>query len=74
MIKRERALKHINFTATTTVINITSIDTNARNGSTPNLLNWNKFIAIKYKYLVKLVAFKNTSVIQNIFVVAKIHN
>ena len=50
MIKRERALKHINFTATTTVINITSIDTNARNGSTPNLLNWNKFIAIKHEY------------------------
>ena len=33
----------------------TSIDTNDRNGSAPNQLNWNEFITIKYEYLVILV-------------------
>ena len=27
----------------------------ARNGSAPNWLNWNKFIVLKYEYLVILV-------------------
>ena len=31
------------------------MDTNAKNGSIPNNLNWNKFIAIKYECLVILV-------------------
>ena len=44
----------------------TSIDTNARNGSAPNLLNLSNFIAIKYEYLVTLVVVKNAKAIQNI--------
>ena len=44
----------------------TSIEANAWNGSAPNLLNWNKFTAIKYEYLTTLVVVKNSVVIQNI--------
>ena len=45
----------------------TSIDINARNGSAPNLLNWNTFIVIEYEYLATLVVVKNAVVIQNIW-------
>ena len=44
----------------------TSMDINARNGSAPNSLNWNKFIAMNYEYLVTLVVLKNAVVTQNI--------
>ena len=42
----------------------TSMDTNARNGSAPNSLNWNKLRAIKYEYLVTLVVAKNPVVLK----------
>ena len=45
---------------------LTSIDMNARNGSETNLLNWNKFIVVKYEYLVTLVVIKNTAFVKNI--------
>ena len=43
----------------------TSIDDNARNASALHLMNWNKFIALKYEYLVTLVVVKNAAVVQN---------
>ena len=47
----------------------TSIVNNAKNCSATNLVKWNKFIAIKHKYLVKLVyivVIKNAGVVKNI--------
>ena len=44
----------------------TSIDTNARNCSAFNYLNWNKFIAINYEYLVTLVVVKYAAAWLNI--------
>ena len=40
---------------------LTSIDANARYGSALNLLNYTKFIPIKYEYLVTLVVLKNAA-------------
>ena len=48
------------------VTELRSIDTNARNGSAPNLLNWNKFIAKNYEYLVAPVVIKKATVVQNL--------
>ena len=41
----------------------TSIYTNAWKGSAPNLLNWNKFVVIKYKYCT-LMFVKNAAAFQ----------
>ena len=45
---------------------LTNIDTNVRNSPAPNMINWKKFIAIKYEYLVTLVVVKNVQNLQNI--------